>query len=176
MPGRRRIPVLTQANRYPFLRIKKEQPHTLGAFIRRRVRKTLRRHENLQRLELERRTALWEDQWDGLVLGLQKELKAGTGSMKRESVNVEGNSWSWGPRLGLAEVDGKLREEFRKKLERGRLLKGIVEQERELAEKEDEERKAAKTHAKLERRAVKRADGPVGEVPYGTLQTKGDEH
>lgn len=70
LSGRRHVPTLVNANRVPFLRIKKPQPPFLSRIIRNIVKTRNDRILNGERLDNELQYALDEDEWDRILYEL----------------------------------------------------------------------------------------------------------
>ena len=144
--GRRHVPTLVDANRFPFLRIKKPQSPLIGALIRRAAR--LREKRQLQRVRFEKEIRLGkeEDEWDRL-LGLEFGLSEPRQSWKDESAEV------------LRETKKRHDAAVERKISIAREMTIIVEKEKALALHEKMEKKNQKPSG---RRRLRTADGGNG--------------
>ncbi|KAF1981099.1 hypothetical protein K402DRAFT_343134, partial [Aulographum hederae CBS 113979] len=137
VPGRRRIPYLTSAHGFPFLRFKKPQPESVSRVLRNKIAQRIRSVEHRDALrDYYIPLAEHEDAWDSLV---EQEL----GRRSKHS-----NSLTWAE--GYVELDAILHNEFVARATKSRELAEkmweIVEKERELAEKESAERPNARSN------------------------------
>lgn len=139
--GIRRVPVFVIARGLPFLRIKKPQPSSLSRALKSILDKRWKRILRRDRLQDELFLAEHEDQWDEIL-----SSSAASGD------NCDGSlSWKIPIQQSLIDTQKALEKGDRDTAQRAKKLWNIVLKERELAERESEER-AALTHA------VKRKD------------------
>lgn len=135
--GVRRVPTLYRANDVPFLRVRKPQSPVLhrvlaDKFERRQARVTA--HQRLMENGLPE--ADEEEAWDRLMGELA--LREGVAWLEEEDATTYRDS----TRLGFLYIRDKLEEEKDDMIARGMALQEIVDRERELAEKEEAERRA----------------------------------
>ncbi|KAF2145823.1 uncharacterized protein K452DRAFT_221209 [Aplosporella prunicola CBS 121167] len=151
--GRRRVPVLVNANKFPFLRSTKPQPRSLSRILTYRIKQrqgwmdTLGDSAELAALAKE------EDHWDSLVDemdGVEEE---------------EDDQPNWGavPREVTAHVGRKLQKQKEKSMMLAHQMQEIVLKERELAAKEKREKWLKKKEERLARREARLKEGS-GEV------------
>ncbi|KAK2755930.1 E2 ubiquitin-conjugating protein mms2 [Arachnomyces sp. PD_36] len=137
--GRRRVPVLVSARGVPFLRIKKPQPRSLSRAINSKLDRRFKRVQTRERLEGELDMARLEDKWDEMV---------------GETVT---DSWSVPILESIREVDQKIKIGDEKNGQLARKMWGVVLKERELAEKEKQERLELKKQRASAKREASRA-------------------
>ena len=121
--GPRHIPVLVNANQFPFLRIKKPQSPLIGALIRHSIRS---REKSLAwSSQLEQNISLGEDEdvWDEI-------LRADFGLLE------EGVSWTDESHTAHREIKTKHIADAQKKRRIARQMTIIVEKEKALAQEE----------------------------------------
>ena len=148
LSGRRHVPVLTNANRVPFLRLKKPQPPFLSRIIRDTVRTRELRITRAERLSSEIPTAEDEDEWDGILY-------------KHFGLNYRGpQAKPWQREVKQAFDSNHILqvEAIQKRADIAAEMYAIVQQEKALAEEEklrirDEKHKASKAR-RLARRGL----------------------
>ena len=122
--GRRHVPKLVDANRFPFLRIKKPQSPLIGALIRRASR--LREKRAIRTVELEKVIDLGkeEDEWDKI---LDHEF----------NTKSPGSSWAQESSEALNEIRRRHEAVLAKRISTAKQMTIIVEKEEALALKEE---------------------------------------
>jgi hypothetical protein len=121
--GKRKVPVLVNARGVPFLRIKKPQPRNLSGVIRNKLERRWNRIVARDRLTAELLFAKDEDAWDHLTNATEQP------------------TWSEEVKLALDDVYEKVRETDRRNRQLAENMWKVVLEERELAKKEDGQRK-----------------------------------
>ncbi|KAF2722619.1 hypothetical protein K431DRAFT_205022, partial [Polychaeton citri CBS 116435] len=126
LKGKRHIPLLVNANKIPFLRIKKPQPESLSKVIRTKIRMRQKRHDLRQMMDQHSVVGMQEDIWDQ-ALTSETGLKSG-------------NSWepSWYDafEIGMSEVERAIAFETRKNRELAGKMQEIVDKEKALKAQE----------------------------------------
>jgi hypothetical protein len=140
--GRRRVPKLVNAQGVPFLRIAKPQPPFLSRIILDKHRTRQKRFNLIDAINETKRIAEAEDGWDRLLA-----LEYGVKDERRRSPPP---SWVQAYQDAIHEVYDKIQEATNANASMARKMWAIVEQEKELAEKEKAERRKAKLVLKLQ--------------------------
>ncbi|KAL9120926.1 MAG: hypothetical protein Q9187_002516 [Circinaria calcarea] len=138
LSGPRHVPKLVSANGIPFLRFKKPQSPYLSRIIRDKVKQHSRRFDHLYDLEHQIVLAKDEDHWDKILdetCGLRRETENGD--------DVRFTSWATVVQHARAIVSWKLREETLNNAETARKMYSIIEQEKTLAAREQDQGKKA---------------------------------
>ncbi|KAK0284980.1 hypothetical protein LTR35_005180 [Friedmanniomyces endolithicus] len=131
--GKRRVPVLYNAQGVPVLRLSKPQPAALSGYINHRAEVKQKRHDTRHRLTEELEGARWEDGWDGI---LERE----TGVRERnEQGKWRGVGWTQEIVSARDEVGRRLGEDAEKRRVMGGRMQGVVDRERAMAEREGRE-------------------------------------
>lgn len=125
LSGKRHIPVLFTANRIPVLRIKKPQPASLSHYIDQRIKQRQKWHDTRDHLVEKRVLASYEDSWDEL-----------TGKNRRREPE-----WQRAAYDAVGVVERKIGAEKEKNRIMAERMQGVVDREREMWEREEEERK-----------------------------------
>ncbi|CAF9926386.1 MAG: hypothetical protein ALECFALPRED_003430 [Alectoria fallacina] len=139
LSGRRHVPVLINANRVPFLRLKKPQPPFLSRIIRDTVNTRELRITRAERLTSEISIAEDEDDWDQILYN----------RFGMDYMDTEGEPWDREVKRA-SDRNHKLQvEAIKKRADVAAEMYAIVEQEKALAEeqklrKRDEKHKATK--------------------------------
>lgn len=140
------MPVLVNANRFPFLRIKKPQPASLSGIIRSTARTREKRLLRTEALKQERITALDEQQWDEILeyqLGVERD---------------EGEKavpWQGAIDDSLKEIRQRTDRAVKKRIAMAELMTDIVDKETALAREEHLQRQD-KAHKIRKARRLKR--------------------
>lgn len=136
LSGKRRVPVLVNANHIPTLRLTKPQPPALSGYLHSRIKQRQRRHDRRDMLEAMLGLAGEEERWDQLV------------------GEKDGSSWTDAVSEALSVVKGQLdweRESNRVWAER---LQGVVDREREALERERAEERERKSEKKEDQKQI----------------------
>lgn len=139
VPGRRHVPFLVNANNFPILRVKKPEPHQLGAYIRKKADKRMRRHERRELLGDDVKLGMAEDQWDFLM----RKLEQGTVPGRRTGLSEDADTWAEAPRNAIKTITEQLRVESVKSQQLTRRMEEVIEKEAALGKVEQEQRRAA---------------------------------
>lgn len=143
--GIRRVPALVSARgEVPFLRIKKPQPRILSLVIDNKLKRRWNWIVTRQRLDDELEMANAEDRWDAMM-----------------GETVEG-SWRVPILESLREVKTKIRQSDEANAKLAGKMWEVVLKERELAEKEKNERIALKKQQLAARRKARKASESTG--------------
>ena len=133
---------MVSANTNPFMRFKKPQPPFLSRVLRDKILQKAKWITHLKRLEFELKDARQEDRWDRLVAQMEESFASTTASNDRTAypgVTAE-PSWKAAIERGLRHLSSRLSSLERKNIILARKMQKIVDQERELVEKEQRER------------------------------------
>ncbi|KAL9100243.1 MAG: hypothetical protein Q9163_004350 [Psora crenata] len=141
IPGRRHVPKLVNACRFPYLRIKKPQPAQLSRMISDSIRVRERRLIRSQELQDQITTAQEEDQWDNILL---REL--GVSRVRGEGL------WITAPQAALDAIRESHETAIRKRISMAVRMTDIIEQEAALAKEERRRRLDIKHKARKARR------------------------
>ncbi|KAL9636932.1 MAG: hypothetical protein Q9164_002524 [Protoblastenia rupestris] len=142
--GRRHIPKIVNACRFPFLRIKKPQPAQLSRMIGDSITARESRISRSDELQKQIWTAEDEDQWDAI---LSKELGVSESS---------GNgSWITAPRAALDIIRQSHERAIKKRIDMAVRMTDIVEKEAALAT-EEKRRRLDMAHKKRKARRLER--------------------
>ena len=160
LSGRRHVPILINANKVPFLRIKKPQPPFLSRIIRDTVETRERRLTLAERLTSEALVAEDEDEWDDILhqhFGLHH---AGEEPWQREVKRASDN------------VHRLQAEAIQKRVNLSAKMFAIVEQEKALAEEEKLRLRDEKQKSRKGRQLAKSGltEQEVQERPYSENQ------
>ncbi|KAK1083697.1 hypothetical protein LTR48_006082 [Friedmanniomyces endolithicus] len=131
--GKRRVPVLYNAQGVPVLRLSKPQPAALSGYINHRAEVKQKRHDTRHRLTEELEGARWEDGWDGI---LERETGVREGD---EQGKWRGGGWTQEIVSARDEVGRRLGEDAEKRRVMGGRMQGVVDRERAMAEREGRE-------------------------------------
>lgn len=123
--GKRRVPVLVNARGVPFLRIKKPQPRNVSGVIRNLLATRWHKIEIRTRLQGEMLFARDEDAWDKLTV----------------PESSPSPTWASAVQYSIDEVNAYVRKWDHKRRDTAERMWEIVLQERELAAKEEEQRR-----------------------------------
>ena len=165
--GRRHVPVLVNACRFPFLRIKKPQPPQLSRIISESIKVRERRLSRFQMLLNEMTIAEGEDLWDRI---LSQEF--GLVSSTKES------SWTAVTRAAMAEISEAQNRAIAKRMKMAEKMTDIVEKETALAEEERRNKKDLKHKERKARQLERQGRDPAlaWKPPAGsTMTTPTDE-
>ncbi|KAL9130185.1 MAG: hypothetical protein Q9217_001579 [Psora testacea] len=144
LSGRRHIPKLVNACRFPFLRIKKPQPAQLSRMIRDSIETRENRIRRSQELQTQIEIAKEEDEWDDI---LSRELGV-------SKIAGEG-SWTTAPHDALGDIKQAHERVLKKRMEMAARMADIVEKEVALAAEEKRRRREIK-HEKRKARLLER--------------------
>ena len=161
IPGRRRIPKLVNANRVPFLRLKKPQPAFLSRIIRDTIKTRERRIGLSNNLIPQVSIAKTEDTWDEILF--QKfGLEAGENDKPASNeydwdetmsdtpgtgVGFDEKGWSYEVVQALQENQRLQGLAVQRRTDISKCMHSIVEQEKELAAEEQERAKIEKSNS-----------------------------
>ncbi|KAK1059003.1 hypothetical protein LTR74_012979 [Friedmanniomyces endolithicus] len=129
--GKRRVPVLYNAQGVPVLRLSKPQPAALSGYINHRAEVKQKRHDTRHRLTEELAGARWEDGWDGIL-----ERETGVREGDEEGGRGKGSRWTQEISSAREEVGRKLSEDAEKRRVIGQRMQGVVDRETALAGQE----------------------------------------
>ena len=146
LTGRRHVPVLVNANRVPFLRIKKPQPPFLSRIIRDTVKLREHRLEREARLSREIPFAKDEDEWDQ-ILYEYSGVKQGS---------LEDPPWRREVRRAFDTNHKQQVAAIQKRTDLSAKLFAIVEQEKALAQEEKIRSRSVKNKARKARQLARR--------------------
>lgn len=153
--GIRRAPVLESAGGIPFLRIKKPQPRIMNRILLAKLRKMQKLSDTMNKLaEKGHEEAEWEDRWENALkgtLGVNSDTSGPTPTShhvaRREAIKSVRDTL-----LTIRETD----------YARGCALQELVKAERELVEKEQEERRDLRKKGREESKS--RGERPAEEA------------
>ncbi|KAK0266036.1 hypothetical protein LTR91_024760 [Friedmanniomyces endolithicus] len=133
--GKRKVPVLFNAQGVPVLRLSKPQPAALSGYLNHRAEVKQKRHDTRHRLTEELEGARWEDGWDGII-----ERETGIRQANKEE-SGRGREGQWTREILSArdEVGRKLSEDAERRRVMGERMQGVVDRERGMAETEGRE-------------------------------------
>ena len=140
------MPVLVNANRFPFLRIKKPQPASLSGIIRSTARTREKRLLRTEALKKERITALDEQQWDEIL-----ETQLGVEIVAEE----KSVPWQGAIDESIKEIRQRTDRAIKKRIAMAELMTDIVDKETALAQEERLQRQD-KAHKIRKARRLKR--------------------
>lgn len=153
LSGRRHVPTLVNANRVPFLRLKKPQSPYISRIIRNIIETRERRLALAERLIDQISITQTEDEWDAILFtefGLED--------------NASGCSWSHEVQLALDENRQLQTKAVQRRVDIAARMHSIVEQEKQLAVEEHRNIQKEKRKRILIRRIARRAETiPVAE-------------
>ena len=144
LSGRRHIPVLVNANKVPFLRIKKPQPPSLSRMIGQTARTREHRLQRASRLATECLIAQDEDEWDQLHYE----------NFGLDYGQADEQSWEYEVKLAFDTNRQQQFDALRKRADIAAEMYAIIEQEKALAKKEKDEKKQARWARWLARRKL----------------------
>ena len=147
------MPVLVNANRFPFLRIKKPQPASLSGIIRSTARTREKRLLRTEELKKERITALDEQQWDEIL-----ETQLGVERDKGE----KSISWQAAIDDSIKEIRQRTDRAVKKRIAMAELMTDIVDKETTLAQEERLQRQDKAHKVRKARRLKRQGRDPVG--------------
>ena len=148
LSGPRHIPVLVNANKFPFLRIKKPQPPTLSRMIRQTTQTREHRLSRGNRLANECLIAQDEDEWDQLHY---EDFGLDYGQADEQP-------WEYEVKRALDTNHQQQVDAIRKRTNIAAKMYAIVEQEKALAKKEKDGKKQARWARWLARRRLSEID------------------
>lgn len=170
LSGRRHVPVLINANRVPFLRLKKPQPPFLSRIIRDTINARENRLARADGLTSELPMAEDEDQWDYI-------LYEHFGSHYRHTEETpwgdpEERPWGWELKQALEHNNNMQIEAIQKRIDISAKMHDIVEQETALAEEEKLRIRDEKHQARKARRLARRgfSELEIQEKPYPQIK------
>ncbi|KAI9782058.1 MAG: hypothetical protein M1816_001999 [Peltula sp. TS41687] len=155
--GRRHVPVLANANSFPFLRFKKPQSPFLSRVLRDKIMQKTKRFTLLLELEDAVDEARAEDVWDREIAKTTAEgrVKSGSSRKRQRQQQQQQQQWTtaepgWTPAVEgvVAHVKQQIKESEAKKTALATRMYEIVERERELARKEKAERRLRRVEAR----------------------------
>ena len=156
------MPVLVNANRFPFLRIKKPQPASLSGIIRSTARTREKRLLRTEALKQERITALDEQQWDEI---LEDQL-----GVERDEVE-KSVSWQGAIDDSIREIRQRTDRAVKERIVMAESMTDIVDKEAALAQEEHLQRQD-KAHKVRKARRLKRQgrDPAASGLPLDELE------
>lgn len=139
LSGKRHVPVLVTANRFPMLRLKKPQPQSLSLYIHKRILQRQKWHNTRMKLESEGPLAEYEDQWDEITSTYSVESNGISEAMAGNSGNTEPR-WASTVEDALSEVQGKIIREKEKNRAMAEKMQGVIDREQKLFEEEEKQK------------------------------------
>lgn len=158
LSGKRHVPVLFSANRFPVLRIKKPQPESLSSVIRNLSKTRQKRIDRHHLLADQLRFAQYEDMWDRMVANI-----AGQGpETTKDEPDIE-PPWAEELEIALEDVDSKIQLQDAKNLKMSKAMLAVVDREKKAYAMEKEDRRQAKERMRTESRKAREVErGPSG--------------
>ncbi len=156
LSGRRQVPKLVNANRVPFLRVKKPQSPYVSRIIRNTVKTREKRIALSARLAEQIPIAQTEDKWDDIifkVFGLEE---------------VTGSAWSHELHQAIHENQNLQTSAIQKRADLSARMHSIVEQEKMLAAEEEQLMKKEK-YQRIKDRRLARKENPTPVVEQERL-------
>lgn len=132
LTGRRHIPRMVSAGGLPMLRIKKPQPHALGAYFRHRILKKTKRLDKLDQLKGDLQLSEQEDAWDDLV-----EAHGRSRVLNKPEYEP---SWRDAMAANCENMELTIAQEQGRDTEMAQKMQHVVDEERKLAKEERAER------------------------------------